>query len=218
MTFFNPLFFKLQKGSALLQETDKNAISTNSKNHLFQPGVSGNPSGRPKQTKEEKEALEEIRKLAPKAVAVLKKTLTNKNAPLAMKLKVIEIILDRTYGKAPASINVTSDANRIEASRSFILSLVQGYQAEEALPLLVSAMEKDHSATNLPPVPPEEAKNPESNPKECLQEPTAPTELSAAATLPSPEAKRTTQPDGTETPAVSGFHPEKEEAPNESSR
>ena len=49
--------------------TEENAVeSTERYPNRFKPGQSGNPGGRPKKTKEEKDALEEIRKFVPKKV------------------------------------------------------------------------------------------------------------------------------------------------------
>ncbi len=105
--------------------------SSSTKKNLFKPGISGNPSGRPKRTEEETQALEEIRKLAPTAVAKMAEMLRNKKTPSVVKVKICEIILDRTYGKAPASLNVSSDIAKIESSRAYILSLVQRFQESE---------------------------------------------------------------------------------------
>ena len=69
----------------------------------FKPGQSGNPSGRPKKTKEQKDALQMIRDLAPDAANVLRGILYDENTKTTDKLKAIEIILDRTYGKACAN-------------------------------------------------------------------------------------------------------------------
>ena len=64
----------------------------------FAPGTSGNPSGRPKQTKEQADALEAIRALAPDAVGEVKRLLLAKDTPPAVKFRLAELILDRTYG------------------------------------------------------------------------------------------------------------------------
>ena len=73
----------------------------------FAPGTSGNPSGRPKQTKEQADALEAIRALVPDAVGEVKRLLLAKDTPPAVKFRLAELILDRTYGKPKQYANIT---------------------------------------------------------------------------------------------------------------
>ena len=89
----------------------------------FKPGQSGNPNGRPKRTAEEKDALEQIRKLAPRVPAMLQEIMEDKNASPAYKLKVADIILERTYGKAEAAVRV--DAS-LQPKGDFVLEIGPG--------------------------------------------------------------------------------------------
>lgn len=68
----------------------------------FQKGQSGNPSGRPKQTQEQKDALAMIKDLAPVAVEWLREVLTNEKTKPEIRLRAIEMVLDRAYGKPVA--------------------------------------------------------------------------------------------------------------------
>ena len=74
----------------------------------FKPGQSGNPNGRPKQTPEQKDALEQIRSLAPEAVMRLRELISKPDTKGETVIRAIEIVLERTYGKAAAKIAVTS--------------------------------------------------------------------------------------------------------------
>ena len=65
----------------------------------FKPGQSGNPRGRPKQTKEQRDALAMIRDLAPEAAEKLCEILHDPEAKATDQLRAIEIILDRAFGK-----------------------------------------------------------------------------------------------------------------------
>ena len=98
--------------------------------HRFQPGQSGNPSGRPKRTQEEKDALAAIKALAPDAVAKLQSLLESKKVSPAVKVRIAELILDRTYGKAETAVKVTSVAETVESSKTYILSLVDQIRAQ----------------------------------------------------------------------------------------
>lgn len=76
----------------------------------FARGASGNPGGRPRKTKEQKDALEAIKDLSMEAVGTLKSIMEDKKAPASARIKAIEIILNRSYGmpKATAELSCTN--------------------------------------------------------------------------------------------------------------
>lgn len=86
-------------------EAIANKIKTTGKKG-FQKGQSGNPSGRPKMSEEQRNALDEIRKFAPHSVDVAKQMLDDPLTPAPQKLKIIEMVWDRTYGKPYQSVAI----------------------------------------------------------------------------------------------------------------
>ena len=74
--------------------TDRNTDGT------FKKGISGNPSGRPKRTEIERAMLAEVYKLAPKAVESLEMLLDDDGTPPNVRLKAVEIVLNRVCGTA----------------------------------------------------------------------------------------------------------------------
>lgn len=74
----------------------------------FEKGKSGNPNGRPKQTQEQKDALAMIRSLAPEAAERLRAIIEDPEAKPDVQLRAIDIVLERTYGKAAAQVAVTA--------------------------------------------------------------------------------------------------------------
>ena len=88
------------------------------RNGQFLPGCSGNPSGRQKQTWAEREALEEIRKLAPGIAGRMTELLDSDKTPANVKVRIMEIILERTYGKPEAAIKLKAEVQSSEAARA----------------------------------------------------------------------------------------------------
>ena len=84
----------------------------------FLPGSSGNPSGKRKPTWEEREALEEIKKLAPGVAGRMKDLLDDENTPANVKVKILEMILERTYGRPEAAVKLKTEIQSGEASRA----------------------------------------------------------------------------------------------------
>ncbi len=85
----------------------------------FAPGVSGNPKGRPKQTAEQKDALDMIRGISPKAARLLDSVIDDKSAPLSMRIRAAEIVLDRTYGKPIQPVDVEPPVDMSALERAF---------------------------------------------------------------------------------------------------
>ena len=84
----------------------------------FLPGQSPNPGGRPKRSEDERDALEEIRKLAPGVADRMTKLLDNPKVPAIAKVRILEIILERTYGKPETAIRLNGEAQSAEAARA----------------------------------------------------------------------------------------------------
>ena len=87
-------------------------------NGQFLPGKSPNPGGRPKMTDEERDALEEIRKLAPGVADKMAEMLAAPRVPAIAKVRIMEIILERTYGKPETSVRLNGEAQSVEAARA----------------------------------------------------------------------------------------------------
>ncbi len=84
----------------------------------FLPGQSPNPGGRKKKTDEERDALEEIRKLAPGVADKMAEMLEAPRVPAIAKVRIMEIILERTYGKPETAIRLNNEAQSVEAARA----------------------------------------------------------------------------------------------------
>ena len=64
-----------------------------------------------------------LRELGPTAVNTIQEILESDTAPARDRLRAVEIVLDRIYGKPTASVQVTEQQS-IEASRARIEALI----------------------------------------------------------------------------------------------
>ena len=97
----------------------------------FKKGQSGNPAGRPKMTDAQKDALEQIKGLAPLAAEKMKNILESDKTSVYAKIQVITLILNRTYGLPESSVRLNSTQQTMEASIACIQTLFQDLIPEE---------------------------------------------------------------------------------------
>ena len=110
-------------GEKALREKEQ-AEPRRAPNGQFLPGSSGNPSGRVKPTREERKALEEIKDLAPGVADRMREMLDDEKVPPAVRVRIMEIILERTYGKPEAAIKLTTAQQSVEAAQTRISAIV----------------------------------------------------------------------------------------------
>ncbi len=110
----------LETGAAQVKEQGEQVqeIKRDEKGH-FMPGQSPNPGGRPKKSQEETKALEMIRVATPEAVEILLNLLRAKTGVSALtKVKIIEMMLDRTFGKPDTAVRVTTELPTVEEAQA----------------------------------------------------------------------------------------------------
>ncbi len=74
--------------------------------------------------------MEQIRELASETPDVMRSLLRSVKTPAMAKIRLIEIILDRTFGKAEATVNVNSTTRSVEASETRIEALIRAIRVE----------------------------------------------------------------------------------------
>ena len=93
----------------------------------FLPGHKG---ARGPLTGEQREALEEIRKLAPKVAEKMAEMLDDETVPAAAKIRIMETILDRTYGKPEAAVKLNAEIRSGEESRARLEAIAERIRKE----------------------------------------------------------------------------------------
>ena len=114
--------------------TEKKKTETAKKNTTqFQKGQSGNPGGRPKMTAEERKIRAAFKKLGPKAIKKLGEMLEADRLSSIAKVRIIEIILERAYGKVESSIKVTENKVTMEEAQAEIDKMFDDLRKEKKI-------------------------------------------------------------------------------------
>ena len=74
--------------------------------------------------------LGKFRDLAASVPATIEDMLRDEKLPAMARIRLIEIIMDRAYGKAEATVNVNGNVNGIEASEMRVEALVRSLKLE----------------------------------------------------------------------------------------
>jgi hypothetical protein len=99
---------------------------------LFQPGQSGNPGGKPKAIIEVTAAA---RALTMEAIETLKRVMLNEKATASARVSAAVAIIERGWGKAPATITLLrGDAELKELSDAELIAIASGTDGETAQP------------------------------------------------------------------------------------
>lgn len=103
--------------SRVTDEKEQDSVNEQYPNR-FKPGQSGNPAGRPKKTKEKEVMLSQLKALTPLALEKMEKMLKNDHVAALAKVRIIEIILERTFGKVESAVKVTNTQESVEAAQA----------------------------------------------------------------------------------------------------
>ncbi len=82
----------------------------------YKKGQSGNPGGRPKKTAVELKAIQQMKKLTPQAVEIVKGILMNEKASFYARLQAAEIIFNRAMGRPETYLKVDNTEQSVQAS------------------------------------------------------------------------------------------------------
>ena len=111
---------RLETGAAQAAEQEEQDTGIRrGENGRFLAGQSGNPGGRPKKSREEAEALEKIGEATPEAVNILIGLLKAETGVSSLtKVKIIEMMLDRVFGKPDTAVRVTTEQLSVEDAQA----------------------------------------------------------------------------------------------------
>ena len=73
---------------------------------------------------ENMDSLSEIRRLTPEVVDMMGEMLRNAKTPAVVKVRIMEIILERTFGKPEAAIRLSTAQQNVEAAQERISAIV----------------------------------------------------------------------------------------------
>jgi hypothetical protein len=90
----------------------------------FQPGISGNPGGRPKEVGHVRELAREHTEEAIRTLAAI---MQDGKEPAAARVRAAECLLDRGWGRAEMTANVKLPRNVRDLSTDELLAIIASY-------------------------------------------------------------------------------------------
>lgn len=89
----------------------------------LQKGSCLNPSGRPKRTEAEKEAIETMRLVTPEMVDIVLSIARNENASHYARLQAAELIMNRAMGRPESYLKVEKTEDSVEETTANLIEL-----------------------------------------------------------------------------------------------
>ena len=74
---------------------------------------------------EQMDSLEEIRKMAPDVVNQIERMMHDDRTPAMVKVRLMEMVLERTFGRPEASVKLTTAQQGVEAAQARIAAIVE---------------------------------------------------------------------------------------------
>lgn len=97
--------------------------------HLFEKGKSGNPGGRPKQSKQLEDFKLSCTRLLPVGMIEIEKLIRARKTPASVKVRIMEMMSDRVYGR-PHQALTGAQGGPIVVSFTEILTAIDGSKVE----------------------------------------------------------------------------------------
>ena len=74
---------------------------------------------------EQMDSLEEIRKMVPDVVNQIERMMHDDRTPAMVKVRLMEMVLERTFGRPEASVKLTTAQQGVEAAQARIAAIVE---------------------------------------------------------------------------------------------
>ena len=71
------------------------------------------------------DSLEEIRKMVPDVVNQIERMMHDDKTPAMVKVRLMEMVLERTFGRPEASVKLTTAQQGVEAAQARIAAIVE---------------------------------------------------------------------------------------------